>query len=97
MSAFWSKVAELMGSKIDPNHVWAKVESNPHAGFALFSDAEKNPFEKAIKITGVSVQEAKSKLCGRVIAWDEMTVEEREAVKSGRLSLNMDQFARRLK
>lgn len=70
MSGFWSKVAEVMGSKPDPNHVWVKVEDNPHAGFAQFSDAEKNPFKKAIKVTGITTQWAKINLTGRVLRWD---------------------------
>lgn len=94
---FWKKIGEAFATlKTPENAVYAKVNpDHPHAGLDLFS--ETNDFPVSIKIIGVSVQEAKAKLCGRVIAWDEMTVKEREAVKSGRLSLNMDQFARHLK
>lgn len=101
MSKFWTKVSIALGSKqkdLSPpsETVYVKVNPDqPHAGLDLFS--ETNDFPVSVKITGVSVQEAKAKLCGRVIAWDEMTVKEREAVKSGKLSLNMDQFARHLK
>jgi hypothetical protein len=94
---FWKKVKEsVIEPKKSDDVVYAKVNpDHPHAGLDLFS--ETNDFAVSVKITGVSVTDARTKLCGRVITWDEMTVKEREAVKSGRLSLNMDQFARHLK
>lgn len=94
---FWKKIGEAFATlKAPTDSVYAKVNpDHPHAGLDLFS--ETNDFPVSVKITGVSVQEAKTKLCGRVIAWDEMTVKEREAVKAGRMVLNMDQFARHLK
>jgi hypothetical protein len=75
--------------------VYAKVNPDqPYAGLDVFS--ESNDFLVSIKISGTSLQEAKS-FCGRLVDWDSMTVKEREAIKSGRLSVNVDQFQRYLK
>ena len=93
---FWKKIGEAFTSlKTPTGEIFARVNPDqPHAGLDVFS--ETNDFAVSIKITGISLQDARC-FCGRVIDWGGLTVKERDAIKAGRLSVNCDQFQRFLK
>jgi hypothetical protein len=93
---FWKKIGEAFTSLKTPSgEIFANVNPDtPHAGLDRFS--LENVYPVSIKITGVSLGESGA-FCGRVIDWDGLTVKERQLIKSGKLTVNRDQFQRFLK
>ena len=96
MSGLWAKIADALGSSTPTNWVWVKLEDTPHSGFSSISDNSKNPFNKAIKVTGLSFSEAR-RFYGRLIDWEDLTEKEIAKIKSGGLEVNAHQFERLLK
>lgn len=77
MSGFWSKVAEVMGSKPDPNGVYVLIElDRPLRGIS-----KSEPRKPWAKVTGISFEDAVNAYFGRSINWHTIPASFRERLE----------------
>jgi hypothetical protein len=86
----WLKKA--LGMTISP-HVFAKVNpDHPHGGLDHFS--ESNHFPLSIKVEGLTLEEAKRELCGKVIDWSRITEKEMKAIEGKKVVVTVEELKR---
>lgn len=68
-----------------PPEAFLWVETDPNRsgmGIDFYSDAQVNPYEFAIKVTGLSMAEARTALVGKVLNWAAFTDEELDGIQT---------------
>lgn len=82
-------IKKLFGAK--SSSIFAKLNpAHPHGGLDHFSDSEAYPI--GIEITGVTMEEAKRDLCGKVLDWSLVTDAQMKAMQKKKLSVSLEEL-----
>lgn len=86
---FKGKPAEAAPSPDKKGRVFVGIDTtHPHVGLSSFSP--EKPEGPSICVEGISINEARIELCGKVIDWSRMTPNQKEAITMGaKVTLSM--------
>lgn len=71
--------------KAAPSHVFLQLSpERPHQGIDHFSADAKCVYKYALKVTGVSQDEARLNLVGKVLDWDRLTEKQIQGIEGGK-------------
>lgn len=82
-----------------PSHepgIWVRLNPEfPHQGLDHYSDSLDNPFPIALFVPNLSLEEARSRLVGKVVDWTRFTPEQLNVLKeTGTFTLGWDDLQR---
>lgn len=85
-------IKKILGIKEKP-FVYARVDpESPYSGLDYFNIG--HTYKWAIRIDGISIQDASRELCGKVINWDMITPSQMEDLKNKKLKMSLDGLKR---
>ncbi len=68
--------------------VWVSLRpDHPEMGLDFYADDEVNPFKYALCVKGLTAEEARSELVGKVIDWNRFTADDLAAIEAGNTPL----------